>query len=245
MLRRHCVMFTSCWTGPAAQRKDAELTSRQEQPVRVVHVAGVMSFTRRWLTERLGARDLADVIDPACVEVAVVGGSRAIGVSEMDGLPDLRAIVSFGVGYDNFDIDEAHGRGIVVSNTSDVLADAVADFALVLVLDVLRGISAADRFVRRGGWAVGEKLPLTRDVRGSTIGIRGLGRIGTAAAQRLELSGTTIRYRSRSAKEVSWAYATSLDALVAASDVLVVLTPGDEGTERLVDAAVLDALRAR
>ena len=103
------------------------------------------------------------------------------GAQEMDALPDLRAIVNFGVGYDNVDVAEAQRRGIVVSNTPDVLTDAVADLAAVLVLDVLRGITAADRFVRSGAWARGEKLPLTRDVRGAVVGMLGLGRIGTAA----------------------------------------------------------------
>ena len=66
----------------------------------------------------------------------------------------------------------------MVSNTPDVLTDAVADLSVALVLDVLRQVSAADRFVRRGEWAAGQRYPLTREVRGSVVGILGLGRIG-------------------------------------------------------------------
>jgi lactate dehydrogenase-like 2-hydroxyacid dehydrogenase len=174
--------------------------------------------------------------------VAVVGGGAPAGAAEMDALPDLRAIVNFGVGYDNVDVAEARRRGIVVSNTPDVLTDAVADLAAFLVVDVLRGITAADRFVRSGAWARGEQLPLTRDVRGAVVGVLGLGRIGTAAAHRLEAFGAVVHYHSRSPKGVVWTYHASPVELAAASDVLVVLTPGGAGTDGLVDAAVLDAL---
>lgn len=210
--------------------------------VRVVRLGGLMPFVQDWLAEGYDARDLDTLGDPAGVEVAVVGTGSPAGAAEMDALPDLRAIVGFGVGYDNVDMAEAKRRGIVVSNTPDVLTDAVADLAVALVLDVLRQVGAADRFVRRGAWAAGESFPLSRDVRGSTVGILGLGRIGTAVAERLQAFGAEVRYHSRSAKDAPWPYDASPASLAAASDVLVVLTPGGSGTEHLVDAAVLDAL---
>jgi lactate dehydrogenase-like 2-hydroxyacid dehydrogenase len=213
-----------------------------KHPVRVVQLGGLMPFVRQWLTERYAAPELADLPDPAGVQVAVLGGGAPAGAAEMDALPDLRAIVNFGVGYDNVDVAEARRRGIVVSNTPDVLTDAVADLAAFLVVDVLRGITAADRFVRSGAWARGEQLPLTRDVRGAVVGVLGLGRIGTAAAHRLEAFGAVVHYHSRSPKGVVWTYHASPVELAAASDVLVVLTPGGAGTDGLVDAAVLDAL---
>ncbi len=201
-----------------------------------------MPFVREWLEERHGAPALADLADPTGVDVAVVGGGARVGAAEMDALPDLRAVVNFGVGYDNVDVAEARRRGVVVSNTPDVLTDAVADLAVLLVLDVLRRASAADRFVRSGAWARGERMPLARDVRGAVVGILGLGRIGTAAALRLEAFGAEVRYHSRSPKDVAWPRHESPVDLAAASDVLLVLTPGGAGTVHLVDAAVLDAL---
>lgn len=218
------------------------MTRDVKQPVRVVRLGGLMPFVRDWLGERYDAPDLADVADPAGVQVAVVGGGAPVGEVEMDALPGLRAIVNFGVGYDNVDVAEASRRGIVVSNTPDVLNDAVADIAVALVIDVLRRVTAADRFVRSGAWAAGERFPLSRDVRGSRIGILGLGRIGTSVAERLEGFGAEIRYHSRSPKDVRWAYDASPVALAEASDVLVVLTPGGSSTRHLVDAAVLEAL---
>ena len=218
------------------------MTADTQHPVRVVQLGGLMPFVRAWLTERYAAPALADLEDPAGVVVAVVGGGAAVGAAEMDALPDLAAIANFGVGYDNVDVAEATRRGIVVSNTPDVLTDAVADLAVFLVIDVLRGITAADRFVRSGAWGRGERVPLTRDVRGSVVGVLGLGRIGTAAAERLEVFGAEVHYHSRSPKDVVWTYHATPTALAAASDVLLVLTPGGAGTDGLVDAAVLDAL---
>jgi lactate dehydrogenase-like 2-hydroxyacid dehydrogenase len=218
------------------------VTSDAQHPVRVVQLGGLMPFVREWLKERYAAPVLDELADPSGIEVAVVGGGAPAGATEMDALPDLRAIVNFGVGYDNVDVAEASRRGIVVSNTPDVLTDAVADLAVFLVVDVLRGLTAADRFVRSGAWGRGERFPLTRDVRGAVIGILGLGRIGTAAADRLESFGAEVHYHSRNPKDVAWTYHASAVELAAASDVLVVLTPGGAGTEGLVDAAVLHAL---
>ncbi|CAM3714057.1 2-hydroxyacid dehydrogenase [Nocardioides zeicaulis] len=203
-----------------------------------------MPFVRSWVAERYAAPALADLDDPAGVEVAVVGGGAAVGAAEMDALPDLRAVVNFGVGYDNVDVAEAARRGIVVSNTPDVLTDAVADLAVLLVLDVLRRASAADRFVRSGAWARGERMPLARDVRGAVVGVLGLGRIGSAAAARLEAFGAEVHYHSRRPRDVAWTHHVSPVDLARASDVLLVLVPGGDGTRHLVDAEVLDALGA-
>ena len=143
------------------------MTTDAQHPVRVVQLGGLMPFVRQWLVERYAAPALADVGDPTGIDGAVVGGGAPVGPAEMDALPDLRAIVNFGVGYDNVDVAEASRRGIVVSNTPDVLTDAVADLAVFLAVDLLRGLTAADRFVRSGAWGRGESFPLTRDVRGA------------------------------------------------------------------------------
>lgn len=209
---------------------------------RVVMIGPLPRRVTEELLEAYDARELESLESTAGVEVAAVGGFTRVGASVMDRLPDLRAIANYGVGYDNIDVDEARRRGIAVSNTPDVLDDAVADLTVALVLDVVRGVSAADRFVRRGDWAAGERVRLTRDVRGLRVGVLGLGRIGRAVATRLEVFGTTVGYHSRSPKDVAWAYHASPVALAEASDVLVVLTPGGPATEGLVDAAVLDAL---
>ncbi|MCW2834663.1 MAG: ghrB [Nocardioides sp.] len=210
---------------------------------RVVRIGPLVVPLREALEREYAAPLLADLVRPTGgLAVAVTGGGTVVGAAEMDALPDLGAIVNFGVGYDTIDVEEAARRGIVVSNTPDVLTDAVADLAVVLVIDVLRGVSAADRFVRRGTWSATTPFPLAREVRGSVVGILGLGRIGRAVARRLAPFGAQIAYHSRNSQDVSWTYHPTAAGLAAASDVLVVLTPGGPDTRHLVDTAVLDAL---
>jgi lactate dehydrogenase-like 2-hydroxyacid dehydrogenase len=161
----------------------------------------------------------------------------------MNALPSLRAVVNFGVGYDTTDTATARERGILVANTPDVLTDCVADTALGLTIDLLRGLSAADRFVRRGDWAAGAGFPLMRRVSGKRVGILGLGRIGQAIATRFEAFGCPVGYHSRREVEgTSYWYAASPAELAAGVDILVVATAGGAGTTHLVDRTVLEAL---
>lgn len=154
------------------------------------------------------------------VVLAVTSGHAGVDGALMSVLPRLRAVVNFGAGYDTTDIEAALRLGIVVSNTPDVLTDCVADTALGLTLDVMRGLSAADRFVRKGLWLIEGSYPLTRQVSGARVGILGLGRIGRAIATRLEALGCLISYHSRSpVNGVSYAYAATATALAASVDV--------------------------
>jgi len=177
------------------------------------------------------------------VEVAVTSGRSGVPTAVMDALPALGAVVNFGVGYDTTDTATAKQRGILVSNTPDVLTDCVADIALGLSIDLLRGLGAADRFVRRGDWAAGSGFPLMRKVSGKRVGILGLGRIGRAIATRFEAFGCPVSYHSR--REVAgtaYSYAATPAELAAGVDILVVATAGGSGTTHLVDREVLAAL---
>jgi lactate dehydrogenase-like 2-hydroxyacid dehydrogenase len=175
---------------------------------------------------------------------AVVTTAR-VGVDAelMRRLPALGAIIHFGVGYDTTDVEEAAARHVQVSNTPDVLTDCVADRAVGALIDVLRGVSAADRFVRRGDWQAGP-FPLTAKVTGKRVGIVGLGRIGTAVAQRLEGFGTPIGYhnRRRLQDDTSYEYFGSALELARWCDALVVTAAGGPETRGLVSGEVLDAL---
>lgn len=177
------------------------------------------------------------------VEVAVTAYNVGVGPELMASLPNLRTVLIFGVGHDSTDTAQARERGIAVATTPGVLTDAVADLAVGLLIDTLRGVSRADRFVRDGRWAAGEAFPLTREVSGATVGILGLGRIGRAIAERLTGFGCPIAYHTRhEADDVPYLYAASPVDLAAASDVLVVVVPGGPATERMVDDEVLAAL---
>lgn len=159
----------------------------------------------------------------------------------LDWLPKLEIIASFGVGYDNVDVQAAAARGVVVTNTPGVLDDEVADLTIGLLLATLRQIPQADRHVRDGDW-LERNFPLSPTLRGRRVGIVGLGRIGKAVARRLEGFGVEIAYHGRTRQEVGYAYHPTAVALAEACDVLIVLAPGGGGTRHLVDAAVLAAL---
>ena len=176
--------------------------------------------------------------------------SAAVGANAelMAALPNLRVISSFGVGLDKLDLAAAHARGIAVGYTPDVLNDCVADLAFALMLAAARGITAADRFVRRGAW-VGAgtpampNFPLGRKVSGAKLGILGLGRIGRTIARRAVGFEMDVRYHSRRpVADVAWPHEPSLLQLASWADYLVVIAAGGPDTRHLVNAAVLDAL---
>jgi len=160
----------------------------------------------------------------------------------MAALPALKAISSFGVGYDTIDIDAAGRAGIMVSNTPDVLNDCVADIAFGLLIDVARGLSASDRFVRRGDWLRGA-FPLQTRVSGKRLGILGLGRIGAAIAKRAAGFDMEVRYHNR--REIAgsaFVYEPTLKSLAGWCDFLVVASAGGADTRHLVSAEILAAL---
>ena len=179
----------------------------------------------------------------ATFEVAVTSGKFGVGTDLMRALPNLRAVINFGVGYDTTDVAQAAERGITVSNTPDVLNDCVADTAVALYLDVLRKISAADRYVRRGDWLSQGNFPLATKASGKKVGILGLGRIGRVIARRLKGFDCDISYHSRNAVAgVAYRYAASPVELAAGCEVLIVAAAGGPASARLVDAEVIDAL---
>lgn len=157
-------------------------------------------------------------------------------------LPALELISVFGVGYDGVDVAAARERGVMVTNTPDVLTDEVADMGLALMLAVARRLPQADRFVREGKWPQGP-FPLTRKVSGARLGIVGLGRIGSAIAKRASALGMSIAYTTRTPRpESGFTYYPSAAALAAEVDFLMVITPGGAGTRKLINAEVLRAL---
>ncbi|MCM8550986.1 2-hydroxyacid dehydrogenase [Streptomyces sp. STCH 565 A] len=180
-------------------------------------------------------------------EVAAAVTSARTGADDalMDALPRLGAIVHFGVGYETTDVVRARARGIDVSNTPDVLTDCVADLAVGALVDVMRRLSAADRYVRAGDWPAAP-FPLADRVSGKRVGILGLGRIGRTVARRLEGFGADLAYCTRTpVPGVAHRYLPSAEALAGACDALVVTVAGGPGTRHLVSGAVLDALGPR
>ena len=169
-------------------------------------------------------------------------GAAPVNGALMDALPRLEIISNFGVGVDQIDLDAAKKRGIVVTNTPDVLNECVADTAIALVLNTLRQLPQCEAYLRAGRWAEKGPYALTTSLGGKTMGILGLGRIGEAVAKRAMACGMQIRYHNRNRKDVPYAYDPDPVTLAKNSDVLMVVTPGGPETKNLVNAQVLDAL---
>ena len=106
-----------------------------------------------------------------------------MGAALIDALPKLEIISSFGVGTDNIDVAHAKRRGVIVTNTPNVLNDDVANLAVMLLLAVTRKLVAYDRYVREGRWVRDGAPPLTRGIAGRQVGIVGFGRIGQEIAR--------------------------------------------------------------
>lgn len=157
-------------------------------------------------------------------------------------LPKLEIIANMGVGVDAIDLVEAKKRGVIVTNTPDVLNDCVAETAMSLVLNVLHRFPQGDAYLRSGFWATHGGPPLAAEAKGKTLGILGLGRIGEKVAALAEAFGMKVRYHNRSKKKVAFPYDPDPEALAKNSTVLLVATPGGKSTEKLVGASVLDAL---
>jgi lactate dehydrogenase-like 2-hydroxyacid dehydrogenase len=161
----------------------------------------------------------------------------------MDSCPDLEIISSFGVGYDGVDAEYAKSRNVIVCNTPGVLDDEVANTAIALLLATTRRIVAYDRFVRDGRWPAEGDPPLTRGLAGKTIGILGLGRIGTTIAEKLGVFHCDIVYHARNRRDDQpYCYFAELAEMAGASDAIIVITPGGAATHNIVNRTVLDAL---
>lgn len=177
------------------------------------------------------------------VTVMTTSAMTPTPASLIDRLPNLKAICSFGVGYDSIDVAHAQAKGIQVSNTPEVLNDCVADTAMSLLLATARRISQGERYVRANLWGSGQPFPLGTSVSHKKLGIVGLGRIGMAIAQRAAGFNMDIRYYNRNQRnDVGYGYAASLEELAQWADFLVVATVGGPSTRHLIDTRILNAL---
>jgi lactate dehydrogenase-like 2-hydroxyacid dehydrogenase len=174
--------------------------------------------------------------------MVIIGGKSPVDAKFLDLFPKLEIIANYGVGYDTIDTSHAASRGIIVTNTPDVLTEEVADLTLGLLIATVRRLPQADRYLRDGKW-LQRTFPLTGTLRGKRVGIAGLGRIGQAIATRVAGFGLDIAYFGRRQQaDVPYAYYDNIVALAAAVDILIVVTPGGETTRNLINKQVMDAL---
>jgi glyoxylate reductase len=158
-------------------------------------------------------------------------------------LPNLRIVANFGVGYDRVGVEACVEHGVVVTNTPGVLDNATADLAFALILAVRRQVVEGDRFVRSGGWeASWSDGAVAEDVAGSTLGIVGLGRIGSAVARRAKGFDLRVLYAQRRKVDTDLAEFRELDRLLAEADIVTLHVPLTPETEGLIDARRLALL---
>jgi lactate dehydrogenase-like 2-hydroxyacid dehydrogenase len=183
------------------------------------------------------------------IRAICTGGHTGVKTDEalMGRFPTLKIVGNFGVGYDSVDAAAAAKRGVIVTNTPEVLTEEVADTTLGLLLGTVREFYRAEKYLRDGRWAKEGDYRLTpASLRDRSVGIVGLGRIGKAIARRLEAFGVPVSYYGRNPQSgVANRYYADLVAMARDVDTLIVVTPGGAGTQNLINAAVLGALGTR
>ncbi|CAB4269814.1 unnamed protein product [Prunus armeniaca] len=158
-------------------------------------------------------------------------------------LPSLKVIVTTSAGLDHVDLAECRSRGVAIASTPKIFTEDVADMAVGLLLDVMRKISAGDRYVRDGLWATRGDYALGSKIGGKRVGIVGLGNIGLEVAKRLEAFGCNILYNSRTEKPfVSYPFYSDISELAANSDALVICCALTAETHHMINKKVLLAL---
>ncbi len=153
----------------------------------------------------------------------------------IDAAPDLAVVANIAVGYDNLDVPSLKARGVIVTNTPDVLTEATAELTWALILAVARRIGEGERLVRRGewrGWALDFMLGM--ELRGKQLGLIGRGRIGQAVAAKAAAFGMTAVFAKHD---------MSLDELLVSSDVVSIHTPGTPQTRHLIDRRALARMK--
>jgi len=157
---------------------------------------------------------------------------------------DLKIVSTIAVGYNNIDIAAARERGVIVTNTPDVLTEAAADLTWALILGMTRRIVEGDRLVRAGRWrGFALEFMLGTDLRNKQLGIVGFGRIGRAVAARAPAFGMRVAFASRSAQSSPLGESMPLDRLLATSDVVTLHCPLNAETKHLINQATLARMK--
>ncbi|MGA9174011.1 MAG: D-glycerate dehydrogenase [Thermoactinomyces sp.] len=217
---------------------EPQMLKRLQKEADLDVVTNKTAWTQEEIIQRLQGKDaiLCTVTDPIDEKV-------------MDACPDLQIISNYGVGYNHIDLEAASKRGIVVTNTPDVLTEATADLTWALLLDVARRVTEGDRLVRQGrwrGWA--PSFMQGTEVTGKTLGIIGMGRIGRAVARRARGFAMNIYYYSRTRlpleieRELGLQFA-NIDSLLKASDFVSLHTPYTRDTHHLIGAKELELMK--
>jgi D-3-phosphoglycerate dehydrogenase len=178
---------------------------------------------------------------------AVLLNRTVVDASFLDAAPRCRVIVTYGVGYDHIDLNEAERRGVIVANVPDYCTEEVADHTLALLLAVARGVRRGDALVRDGGWGAEAIGPLHR-LRGRVLGLVGFGRIARAVAERARAFGLAIvtydpAFRSAADVDGPVRVVDSFRALLVTSDIVSLHLPLSDMTRSIIDRQALRQMK--
>ncbi|CAN4125737.1 unnamed protein product [Withania somnifera] len=176
------------------------------------------------------------------IQAMLCTGGTQVTPSLLSLFPSLRVIITTSTGLNHMDLDECRRLGISVANAATVFSEDVADFTVGLLIDALRKISSANRFVKNGLWPLHGHYPLGSKVGSRKVGIVGLGSIGLEIAKRLEAFDCIIAYQSRKKKPVPYLFYPDVHELATKCDVLVICCALTDQTHHLIDKKVLMAL---
>ncbi|MDX6616397.1 MAG: glyoxylate reductase [Solirubrobacterales bacterium] len=154
--------------------------------------------------------------------------------------PQLKVVANFAVGFDNIDLPTARARGLIVTNTPDVLTEATAELALALTLAAARHMGDAERDLRAGNWQGWDPAAYRGiELRGSTVGVVGLGRIGGRYAELVHSLGAAVVYSGSTDKPAAGALGAQrleLDALLEGADIVSLHAPALSSTHHMIDS---------
>lgn len=191
--------------------------------------------------------DLIEVIGRYDALLSMLSNPVAANVIEAGS--NLKIVANYAVGFDNIDLDAAKKAGVHVANTPGVLSEACADLTWALILSSARHLKPAEKYLRAGKYNVWEPLGfLGMEMSGSTLGILGMGGIGTAVAHRAKGFGMNVLYHNRNRvdpdteQQLNAEYAASPGELAAQSDVFSIHCPLTEQTHHLVDAELMNRM---
>jgi glyoxylate reductase len=216
------------------RRLPASVLGRLEAACEIDLHTGSDAIPREELLSRVAGKHalvslLTDTIDPTVLDAAG---------------PNLRIVANVAVGYNNIDVPACRTRGVVATNTPDVLTNACADFTWALILAVTRRLGEGERVVRRGewtGWSLDYMLGM--ELRGKQLGIVGMGRIGRAVAERAPAFGMSVAYSDEYDAKLPTATRLPVDRLLSTSDVITLHVPMSEDTRHLIDQKSLTKMK--
>ncbi|KAJ9539443.1 hypothetical protein OSB04_032176 [Centaurea solstitialis] len=177
------------------------------------------------------------------VKAAFFTAGRPITADILQNLPELRFIMTTSAGLDHIDLNECKRRGIRVANAGSIFSEDVADTAVGLLIDVLRRVSAANRFVKAGLWQKKGDYSLGHKLGGKRVGIVGMGSIGLSVAKKLNPFGCIISYTSRNKKpHLSFPFYPYIKELAANCDIIIICCALTDQTRHMIDKNVMLAL---